>query len=66
MKCSNSQPQALSATAPLIPHAREEGRAGLYKGFAPKALRLGIGQTIGLMTFKQTLELLGAGAQRQQ
>ena len=25
----------------------------LYKGFVPKALRLGLGQTIGLMTFNK-------------
>lgn len=53
----------------LLPHTfrltlsalhREEGAAGLYRGFVPKAIRLGLGQTIGLMTFKQTLLLLGA------
>ena len=33
--------------------AREEGPRALYRGFVPKALRLGIGQTIGLMTFKK-------------
>lgn len=31
---------------------REEGVHALYKGFLPKAIRLGVGQTVGLMCFK--------------
>ena len=30
----------------------------LYKGFIPKALRLGLGQTIGLMTFNKVGQLV--------
>ena len=41
-------------------YCREEGPRALYKGFLPKAVRLGIGQTIGLMMFKQCLQLFGA------
>jgi solute carrier family 25 2-oxodicarboxylate transporter 21 len=37
----------------------EEGPSALYKGFVPKALRLGIGQTVGLMMFQQLLKLFG-------
>lgn len=44
---------------------REEGPRAIYKGFAPKAIRLGLGQSIGLMVFKQSLEFMGA-AQHQQ
>lgn len=33
--------------------AREEGLRALYKGFVPKALRLGIGQSVGLVMFQQ-------------
>ena len=40
--------------------AREEGPRALYKGFVPKALRLGLGQTIGLMTFKNCMAMMGA------
>jgi len=39
---------------------REEGARALYKGFLPKALRLGLGQTIGLMTFKEIMKLVTA------
>lgn len=35
---------------------REEGPQALYKGFVPKALRLGIGQSVGLVTFQQLLK----------
>lgn len=37
---------------------REEGVRSLYKGFVPKSLRLGLGQTIGLMSFKEILKLM--------
>lgn len=40
--------------------AREEGLTALYKGFIPKALRLGIGQSVGLLTFQQLLKAFGA------
>ncbi len=36
-----------------------EGPKALYRGFLPKALRLGIGQTIGLMMFKSCLSAFG-------
>jgi solute carrier family 25 2-oxodicarboxylate transporter 21 len=38
---------------------KEEGPSALYKGFVPKALRLGIGQTVGLIMFQQLLKLFG-------
>lgn len=39
--------------------AAAEGPAALYKGFVPKALRLGLGQTIGLMVFQRSMKVLG-------
>lgn len=39
--------------------AREEGARALYRGFVPKALRLGIGQTVGLAAFQAVLDLAG-------
>jgi solute carrier family 25 2-oxodicarboxylate transporter 21 len=39
--------------------AREEGPRALYRGFVPKALRLGIGQTVGLAAFQGILDLAG-------
>lgn len=39
--------------------AREEGPAALYKGFVPKALRLGVGQSVGLLTFQELLKVFG-------
>lgn len=41
---------------------REEGPRALYKGFVPKALRLGIGQSVGLVTFQQLLRAFGVQA----
>jgi solute carrier family 25 2-oxodicarboxylate transporter 21 len=41
---------------------REEGARALYKGFVPKALRLGIGQSVGLVTFQQLLRACGVDA----
>lgn len=41
---------------------REEGARALYKGFVPKALRLGIGQSVGLVTFRQLLRVFGVEA----
>lgn len=38
---------------------REEGAQALYKGFVPKALRLGLGQTIGLLMFQRCLAAFG-------
>ncbi|KAG2434431.1 hypothetical protein HYH02_012261 [Chlamydomonas schloesseri] len=38
----------------------EEGPRALYKGFVPKALRLGIGQTIGLLVFQNSIRVFGA------
>jgi solute carrier family 25 2-oxodicarboxylate transporter 21 len=37
----------------LLTIQREEGLGALYKGFVPKALRLGIGQSVGLIMFEQ-------------
>lgn len=37
---------------------REEGFMALYKGFMPKALRLGLGQTVGYMVFTEMLQRL--------
>jgi hypothetical protein len=34
---------------------REEGARALYKGFVPKALRLGVGQSVGLLCFQSLL-----------
>lgn len=34
---------------------REEGWSAAYRGFVPKALRLGIGQSVGLVMFEQLL-----------
>ncbi|KAG2449622.1 hypothetical protein HYH02_005155 [Chlamydomonas schloesseri] len=39
----------------LVTIIREEGVRALYKGFLPKALLLGIGQTIGYMVFSEAL-----------
>lgn len=41
---------------------REEGPRALYKGFIPKSLRLGIGQSVGLVTFQQLLRVFGVAA----
>eukprot|EP00882_Tetradesmus_deserticola_P003923 GHRQ01004148.1.p1 GENE.GHRQ01004148.1~~GHRQ01004148.1.p1 ORF type:complete len:311 (+),score=141.45 GHRQ01004148.1:882-1814(+) len=43
----------------LLAIGREEGLAALYKGFVPKALRLGIGQSVGLVMFEQLLRVFG-------
>lgn len=40
--------------------AREEGPGALYRGFAPKALRLGVGQSVGLVVFQRCLVAFGA------
>ncbi|GLI70454.1 hypothetical protein VaNZ11_015316 [Volvox africanus] len=45
--------------------ASREGPAALYKGFVPKALRLGIGQTIGLMVFQRSLKAFGIDREQQ-
>lgn len=45
--------------------AREEGYAALYKGFAPKALRLGVGQSVGLVVFQRALRFFGADHGRE-
>jgi solute carrier family 25 2-oxodicarboxylate transporter 21 len=43
----------------LVSIAREEGPRALYRGFLPKAVRLGIGQSIGLVMFENLLRLFG-------
>ena len=43
----------------LMTITREEGLNSLYKGFVPKALRLGIGQTVGLIMFERLLRVFG-------
>ncbi len=50
-------PCSLTKALPLRP---PQGPRALYKGFVPKALRLGIGQTIGLMVFQESMALMGA------
>ncbi len=51
----------------LLYIARHEGPSALYRGFLPKAIRLGVGQTIGLMVFQKCLALVGASeAQHEQ
>lgn len=53
----------------LLHIARHEGPSALYRGFLPKAIRLGVGQTIGLMVFQKCLALVGASEgqhERQQ
>lgn len=53
--------QGYRYTLPSLLHIyRTEGPRALYKGFVPKALRLGIGQTIGLMVFQESMALMGA------
>lgn len=44
---------------------REEGPRALYRGFVPKALRLGIGQSVGLLTFQRLLRAFGVDAPRE-
>ncbi|WIA12686.1 hypothetical protein OEZ85_006327 [Tetradesmus obliquus] len=39
--------------------AAEEGLPALYRGFVPKALRLGVGQSVGLVMFEQLLRVFG-------
>jgi solute carrier family 25 2-oxodicarboxylate transporter 21 len=34
---------------------QEEGFQAMYRGLAPKAVRLGIGQTVGLLVFEQLI-----------
>ncbi|KAF8067171.1 msrB [Scenedesmus sp. PABB004] len=46
----------------LVTIAREEGPRALYRGFVPKALRLGIGQSVGLIMFENLLIAFGAAA----
>lgn len=47
-------------TLPSLYHIyKEEGPRALYRGFVPKALRLGIGQTIGLVVFQNALKAFG-------
>jgi solute carrier family 25 (mitochondrial 2-oxodicarboxylate transporter), member 21 len=44
----------------LVRIARDEGGPrALYRGFVPKALRLGIGQTVGLAAFQSILDAAG-------
>jgi hypothetical protein len=40
--------------------SRTAASVDAYRGFLPKAFRLGIGQTIGLMVFRKCLGLFGA------
>ncbi len=37
----------------------EEGVAGLYAGFAPKAMRMGLGGAVGIGAFELTMKILG-------
>ena len=56
---SSSPPSPFPPLFSSPPLVREEGPSALYKGFVPKALRLGIGQTIGFVTFKECLRIFG-------
>ena len=40
----------------LVTIYQEEGPRALYKGFIPKALRLGLGQSVGLVMFQRLLK----------
>ncbi|GLC51634.1 hypothetical protein PLESTB_000523600, partial [Pleodorina starrii] len=44
----------------LVTILREEGVRALYKGFLPKALLLGVGQTIGYCVFSEALNFYGS------
>lgn len=44
-----------STVGALYRIVNEEGARNIYRGFAPKALRLGVGQTVGLMIFQALL-----------
>lgn len=48
----------LSLRAQLWAIFRDEGVAGLYAGFAPKAMRMGLGGAVGIAAFELTSELL--------
>ncbi|GIL72601.1 hypothetical protein Vretimale_4332 [Volvox reticuliferus] len=51
----------------LVTIIREEGVRALYKGFLPKALLLGVGQTIGYMVFSEALNFYGSAlAEKRQ
>jgi len=52
---------ARGTLAALRDIAASEGPRALYRGFAPKALRLGVGQTVGLLAFQRLQPLLGGG-----
>jgi len=47
-----------SIVSSLLLIAREEGPQALYKGFAPKVLRMGIGGGVAMSTFELSLGLL--------
>jgi hypothetical protein len=51
--------QQVGVFGALAAIARREGPRALYKGFVPKALRLGIGQSVGLVAFQQLLRTFG-------
>lgn len=53
----------LPAVATIV---REEGAAALWKGYTAKALRLGLGQTIGYMVFTDVLARLNAADEAKQ
>jgi len=49
-----------SLGAQLLAILREEGVSGLYAGFTPKAMRMGLGGAVGITVFELTTKLLEA------
>ncbi|KAJ1477203.1 hypothetical protein T484DRAFT_1822252, partial [Baffinella frigidus] len=47
-----------SALAALRKIAQEEGVSALYKGFAPKALKMGIGGAVGMAAYETLLGMV--------
>lgn len=51
-------PRYTSTAQTLLDILREEGPRSLYKGFVPKALRMGMGGAVGITTFEFVKGLL--------
>ena len=47
-----------SAIRRLVAILRAEGVQGIYAGFTPKAMRMGLGGAVGILTFEMTKRLL--------
>ena len=48
----------LSVARRLLDICRSEGISGLYAGFTPKALRMGVGGAVGIAAYEATAGLL--------